>query len=176
VTKPREADKPRPWEIYRKPDGSADKLYEPGWPGTLHDEEVERLQKALSTDPDLARFWGWKPSMKRRATAAVERVAAYGSPDDIALNRKLVREFSKKTLQGNESPAPRVKNAVNPRPPRMGRKKVEGWESEMLRLAGMGVGVHKIAKALQSQYRVAISGPTVAARLRELKGQLRLIS
>jgi hypothetical protein len=40
----------------------------------------------------------------------------------------------------------------------------------MLRLAGAGVGVRKIAKALKGQ-GVSISGPTVSARLRELRGQ-----
>jgi hypothetical protein len=46
----------------------------------------------------------------------------------------------------------------------------------MLRLAASGLGVHKIAKALKSQYGVTISGPTVSVRILELQGQLRLIS
>jgi hypothetical protein len=46
----------------------------------------------------------------------------------------------------------------------------------MLRLAGTGMGVQKIARELQERYGVSISGPTVSARLRELRGQLRLIS
>jgi hypothetical protein len=46
----------------------------------------------------------------------------------------------------------------------------------MVRLAGTGLGVHKIAKALKAQYGVTISGPTVSARLKEMQGQLRLIS
>jgi hypothetical protein len=174
VTKPREAEKP--WMLYKKGEGSRYKLFEPGYAGTLDDKELERLQQALSTDPDLARVWGWRPAMKRRAAVAIERVAMYGSPDDIALNRKLVREFSKKAQQGNESSSPRVKNTGNSRPPRLGRKKVEGWESEMLRLASTGLGLHKIARELKERYGVSISGPTVSARLRELKGQLRLIS
>ncbi|HZA25720.1 MAG TPA: hypothetical protein VFA32_24510 [Dehalococcoidia bacterium] len=174
VTKPREAEKR--WVVYKHKDGSRDKLYEPGWAGTLDDAEVERLQQALATDRDLARWWGWRPRMKRRAVAAIERVASHGDPDNRAHNVKLVREFSKKGQQGNESLSARVKKSVDPgsaRPP--GRRKVESWEAEMLRLAGTGLGVHKIAKALQAQ-GVDISGPTVSTRLRELRGQLRLIS
>ena len=76
ATKTREVQKP--WEIYRKPDGSQDKLYEPGFAGTLDDDEVERLQHALATDTDLAYWWDWRPGMKRRAAAAIERVAAQG--------------------------------------------------------------------------------------------------
>jgi DNA-binding NarL/FixJ family response regulator len=122
--------------------------------------------------------------MKRRAAVAIERVAYNGSPDDIALNRKLVREFSRKAPQGNESSSVCVKKSTSPAPPRLGRRKpvprgaekLESWESEMLRLAGTGLGVHKIARALQAQHGVAISGPTVSIRLRELQGQLRLIS
>jgi hypothetical protein len=124
VTKPKEVEKP--WNIYRKPDGRIDKLYQPGWAGALDDEEVERLQQALSTDPDLARVWGWRPSMRRRAVSAIERVAAYGSPDDIALNRKLVREFSRRPKADNESSSPRVKKEVNPSPPQWDGRRLKG--------------------------------------------------
>jgi hypothetical protein len=80
-----------------------------------------------------------------------------------------------KAQEGHESPGSRVKKSDKPSPPRMGRRKVESWEAEMLRLARTGMGVHKIAKALQSQ-GVEISGPTVSARLKEMQGQLASIS
>jgi hypothetical protein len=166
----------RPWMLYRKPDGSLDKIFQPGWAGELDSSELSRLQQALTTDPDLARVWGWRPSMKRRAAVAIERVAYLGAPDDIALNRRLVREFSRKPKEDHETPPSCVKKAPTPVQPRLGRRKIESWESEMLRLVASGLGVHKIAKALKSQYGVTISGPTVSVRIRELQGQLRLIS
>ena len=113
ATKTRGQDKP--WMVYKKSDGSRDKLYEPGWAGTLDDDEVERLQQALAADKDLAYWWGWRPAgMKRRAVAAIERVAMYGDPDNRSHDVKLVREFSKKAQQGNESPSSCVKKSVDP--------------------------------------------------------------
>jgi hypothetical protein len=165
----------RPWTVYKHKDGSRDKLYELGWAGELTPEEIDCLQDALTKDPGLAYWWGWRPGMKRRAVAAIERVAMNGAPDDRGHNVRLVREAGRRPKVDTESVLARVKKAVIPSPPRMGRRKVEGWESELLRLAGTGMGVHKIAKALQAQ-GVEISGPTVSVRLRELKGQLRLIS
>jgi hypothetical protein len=172
---PKATREARPWDIYRKSDGRIDKLYQPGWAGALDDEEVDRLQQALSTDPDLARVGGWRPAMKRRAAVAIERVAMYGSPDDIALNRKLVREFSKKAQQGNERDSLKVKQSTASASARLGRPRIETWESELLRMASTGLGCKAIAKSLQGQ-EVKISHATVANRLRELKGQLRLIS
>jgi hypothetical protein len=171
-TKAREAE--RPWMVYKQKNGTRDRIMEPGWPGELDSSELSRLQEALIADPDLARVWGWRPTMKRRATAAIERVAYWGSPDDIALNRKLVREFSRRPQEGKESPSVCVKKSTPPAPPHWGRRKVESWESEMLRLSVAGVGVRKIAKTLKAQYGVAISGPTVSAQLRELRGQLMM--
>jgi hypothetical protein len=115
-TKSRGAEKP--WMVYKKKDGSRDKLYEPGWPGTLDDEEIERLQQALVTDPDLAYWWGWRPGMKRRAVAAIERVAMCGDPENREHNRRLVREFSRKAQEGTESQSACVKKSDNPSPPR----------------------------------------------------------
>jgi hypothetical protein len=165
----------RPWDIYKCKDGSRDRIMEPGWAGTLGDDELERLQQALSADSDLARVWGWRPAMKRRAAVAIQRVAMDGSPDDVPLNRRLVREFSKKPQQGNEGGPAKVKQSTAPASARPGRRRIETWESELLRLAATGLGCKSIAKELQGQ-GVAISYATVANRLRELKGQLRLIS
>ena len=162
----------KPWEKYRGEPGWKDLI--PGYAGSLNDDQLAYIQDKLYSDPDLARWWGWRPGMKRRAVAAIERVAMYGDPDNRAHNVKLVREFSRRAPEGHESASPCVKKSDKPSPPRKGRKRVEGWESEMLRLAGTGLGVHKIARALKAQ-GVSISGPTVAARLRELKGQVSLI-
>jgi hypothetical protein len=165
----------RPWMLYKKPNGSTDRIFEPGWAGELGQDELERLQQALFTDPDLARVWGFRPSLKRRAVAAVERVAAWGAPDDIALNRRLVREFNKQAEQGNESGDLKVKQLPAQAPARPGRPRIESWESELIRMAASGMGCKSIAKALQAQ-GVKISHATVANRLRELKGQLRRAS
>jgi hypothetical protein len=165
----------KPWMAYRKPDGSRDKLYEPGWPGELTPEELERLQDALTKDPDLARWWAWRPTMRRRAAAAIERVACYGDPESRQHNVKLVREFSRRATEGNESDSAKVKKSANPVPHvSIGRKRVESWESDLLRMAASGMGVKAIARVLRGQ-GLEISHTTVATRLRELKGQLSLI-
>jgi hypothetical protein len=65
----------RPWMVYKHKDGSRNKLFEPGWGGEITPEETECLQGALAKDPDLARWWGWKPRMRRRAVAAIERLS-----------------------------------------------------------------------------------------------------
>jgi DNA-binding NarL/FixJ family response regulator len=168
-------DVERPWTLYKKADGSTDKLYQPGWAGSLGEDELERLQKVLAADPDLARVWGWRPSMKRRAVAAIERVAYDGSPDDIAHNRKLVRQFSKKAKEGDEAAPSKVKQPITQPPARPGRPRIESWESELLRMAASGMGVKAIAKALKSQ-GVQISHATVANRLREFRGPQRRAS
>jgi hypothetical protein len=93
----------KPWMIYKKSDGSRDKLFEPGWSGSLDGGEVERLQEALAKDPDLAYWWGWKPRMKRRAVAAIERVACFGDPEIRSVNVRLVREAARRAQGGSES-------------------------------------------------------------------------
>ena len=118
----------KPWMTYRKPDGTRDKLYEPGWPGDLGDDEVERLQQALSTDPDLAYWWGWRPSMKRRAVETLRRVALHGDPDCREHNRRLVREAGRhrpepaegRPKAGNESDSVKVTKLTQVSPPRCG--------------------------------------------------------
>jgi hypothetical protein len=168
-------DVERPWMVYKKKDGSTDRIFEPGWAGALGDDELDRLQKALAADPDLARVWGWRPSMKRRAAVAIERVAANGDPENIAYNRKLVRQFSKKVQEDNEGDFPKVKQSIPPAQPRPGRPRIQSWESELLRMAASGMGCKSIAKALQDQ-GVKISHATVASRLREFRGTQRRAS
>lgn len=170
--KPKEVEKP--WRQYRRE--PQHRLLEPGWGGSLDDEEVAYILDRLKADDQLSYWWGFRPRARRRAIEAICKVSQSGDPENRSHNMALVRKAGRGPKADIESAPSRVKNAGNPSPPRMGRKKVEGWESEMLRLASTGVGVHKIAKALKAQYGIAISGPTVAARLRELKGQLRLIS
>jgi hypothetical protein len=163
----------RPWEKHRGTPDWKDLI--PGYAGTLDDDQLAFVQEHLKSDDSLSYWWGFRPGQKRRAAAAVARVTMHGDPDNRAHNVKLVREAGRKPQEGSEGARLCVKKSVAPTPARMGRKKVEGWESEMVRLAGTGMGVQKIARALQAQ-GVEISGPTVSARLRELKGQLTLMS
>jgi hypothetical protein len=106
-TKSRGAEKP--WMVYKHKDGSRDKLYEPGWAGELIPEEIERLQQALTRDPDLSYWWGWRPGMRRRAAVAIERVACYGDPESRSVNVALVREFSRRPKLGDECDSAKVK-------------------------------------------------------------------
>jgi hypothetical protein len=170
-TKARDTEKP--WMVYKKSDRSRDKLFEPGWAGELTEEETERLQEALMSDDQLSYWWGWKPGMKRRAVAAIERVAYFGSPESRAHNVKLVREAGRRPREGNEGGSSRVTKAGAVSPPRLGRPRIESWESEMLRLSSQGCGVKRIAEKLRGD-GVAISHMTVARRLKELRGQLSL--
>jgi hypothetical protein len=84
-------DQGRPWMVYRNPDGSRCTLYEPGWPGSLDESELERLQQALMNDPQLAYWWGFRPGLKRRSAAAIERVAMHGDSDSRSTNVRLAR-------------------------------------------------------------------------------------
>jgi hypothetical protein len=157
-----------PWMVYRKPDGSRDKLYEPGWAGELDSLELSKLQEALSTDPDLAYWWGWRPGMKRRAVDSIKRVAMYGDPESRAHNVKLVREANRRAKADSEDAAVCVTKAVTPPPPRLGRKRIESWETTLLKLANEGKGLRKIAASLQGE-GVEISYRTVGRRLQELR-------
>jgi hypothetical protein len=82
----------RPWEEYRgDPQGH---LLEPGYAGSLADDELVYIQEKLKADPDLAFWWGWRPGQKSRSEAAIRRVAAWGDPDCRATNVKLARSRS----------------------------------------------------------------------------------
>ena len=170
---PKPKEQARPWMVYKKSDGSRDKLYEPGWAGTLDDDEVERLQQALTKDSDLAYWWSWKPGMKRRAVEAIKRVAMHGDPDNRSHNVRLVREAGRRANAGNESSDSCVTKLVAPSRPRLGRRRIETWESTMLRLAKEGLELRAIAERLQAE-GVDISYRTVARRLEEIRGQLQL--
>src|SRR3972149_2078801 len=76
---------PRPWDRYGK-------LMEPGYAGYLDDNELATLQDALLKDKELALWWGWRPSLKRRTEAAIRAVAMYGDPDSRSRNAQLVRQ------------------------------------------------------------------------------------
>jgi hypothetical protein len=163
--------------IYRKEPQY--RLLIPGYGGLLADHEQAYVQDHLQADGALSFWWGWRPSTRRWPLAAIMKVAMLGSMESRSHNVMLVREAGRRPKEGDESGSPCVKNLVKPGPPRLGRREVESWESELLRLAASGLGIHKIAKTLKAQYGVAISGPTVSTRirdLRELQGQLRLLS
>jgi hypothetical protein len=162
--------------VYRKPDGSRNKIYEPGWAGTLGDAEVELLQQALMNDDQLSYWWGFRPRLKRRAGAAIERVAMHGDPENRSHNSRLVREAGRRAKEDNESDSVKVKKQVGGSAPRLGRPRIQSWESTMLKLASDGWGVKRIARQLQGD-GVSISHTTVATRLKELRAlQLPLVS
>jgi hypothetical protein len=89
--------KAKPWDRYAKagagpgPGQLRWKLLIPGWGGHLDDDELDYIVGHLVKDPDLRKWWGMKPSWKRIPEEAVRRLAAEGSEDDQALNRRLAR-------------------------------------------------------------------------------------
>ena len=66
-------------------------LLKSGWAGNLGPDEYEFDRENLSSDPDLAFGWGFKPKGKRRSEDAIRRVAMDGDPDSRTHNLKLVR-------------------------------------------------------------------------------------
>lgn len=166
-------DKPKPWVLYKRKDGSRDKLYEPGYQGELTQEEIELLQDALHRDPDLAYWWGWRPGMKRRAVDSIKRVAYYGDPENRSHNVKLVREANRRAKAGSEDGTVCVTKPVTLPVPRLGRRRIESWESTLLRLANEGLGLRGIAEKLQAE-GVEISYRTVARRLKEIRAYSQL--
>ncbi len=67
------------------------KLLEPGYWGTLEEEELEFIQKALENNPKLSFAWGFQPVQKSRAPEAIRRVAMWGDPKDREINTKVIR-------------------------------------------------------------------------------------
>jgi len=67
------------------------RLLEPGWAGSLTDEELTFIQSKLFTDAILCKQWGFRPSQKTRPEEAIRRVAMDGDPDGTAHNRRLAR-------------------------------------------------------------------------------------
>ena len=67
------------------------KLLEPGYWGSLEDEELEFIQKALENNPKLSYAWGFQPVQKSRAPDAIRRVAMWGDPEDREVNTKVIR-------------------------------------------------------------------------------------
>jgi hypothetical protein len=92
----------RPWDKYRDAPsvpGSGPlhwKLVQPGWGGTLTEEEVQFIQQNLHCDAALAFAWGFRPGQTTRSEAAIRRVAMFGDPDSRATNIKLARSRSDK--------------------------------------------------------------------------------
>jgi hypothetical protein len=171
ATKTRETEKP--WEKYRGEPDWKDLI--PGYAGAVDEQQVAFIQEHLMSDDQLSYWWGWKSrGMKRRAVAAIERVAMLGDPESRAHNVKLVREAGRRAKAGNESDSLKVTKAKAAPSPRLGRPRIAGWESDMLRMAGAGVGVKGIAKKLRDG-GMEISHMTVARRLKELRGQLSLV-
>ena len=66
------------------------KLLEPGYWGTLEEEELEFIQSALQNNPKLSFAWGFQPAQKSRAPDAIRRVAMWGDPKDREVNTKVI--------------------------------------------------------------------------------------
>jgi hypothetical protein len=79
----------KPWHRYRKEKGW--KLLEPGWGGSLDDDEVQFILSRLQADEALSYWWGFRPRTKRRPVEGIKAVAMWGDPDVRARNVKLVR-------------------------------------------------------------------------------------
>ena len=67
------------------------KLLEPGYWGSLQDEELEIIQKALENNPKLSFAWGFQPVQKSRVPDAIRRVAMWGDTKDKEINTKVIR-------------------------------------------------------------------------------------
>ncbi len=67
------------------------KLLEPGYWGSLEDEELEIIQNALQKNPKLSFAWGFQPVQKSRAPDAIRRVAMWGDPKDREVNTTVIR-------------------------------------------------------------------------------------
>ncbi len=67
------------------------KLLEPGYWGSLEDEELEFIQIALQNNPKLSYAWGFQPVQKSRAPGAILRVAMWGDSKDREINTKVIR-------------------------------------------------------------------------------------
>jgi hypothetical protein len=158
---------PKPWRLYKKPDGTRDKLYEPGYIGTPTDEEIEQLQEALYKDDALSYWWGFRPRMKRRPEAALRRVMMHGDPDNRSHNVSLVRQSSRAGKEDAGSLDSCVTKPVTPPSAPLGRKRKETWESTIVKLAREGQSLREIAAHLQGQ-GVDISYRSVSRRLAEL--------
>jgi hypothetical protein len=163
--------KDKPWHQYSRE--AQHRLLEPGFGGSLDDDEVVYILDRLKSDDALSFWWGWKPKAKSRAVEAIRRVAMSGSSEVRSLNVKLVREAGRRPKGGNESDSRRVtiEKGVSPPPPR--RKRIDSWESDMLEMANQGWGVKRIAQKLRER-GMEISHMTVARRLEESRGQLEM--
>jgi hypothetical protein len=79
----------RPWHKYRKEKNW--NLLEPGWAGTLDDDEIQFILNKLQADSVLSYWWGFRPQTKRRPLEAIKAVAMWGSSDVRSENVRLVR-------------------------------------------------------------------------------------
>jgi hypothetical protein len=106
----------KPWYKYKGQPGW--KRLEPGWCGFCYDDDLEYIQQHLMADPQLSYWWGWKPNgMKRRAEAAIRRVAYYGDPECRATNVKLVRQSTRRPNADTDTGSVSVSKVLPPPTP-----------------------------------------------------------
>jgi hypothetical protein len=89
VTAPPKPTRDKPWHQYRREPQY--RLLEPGYAGQLDDGELAYVQARLKADDALSFWWGFRPGQKRRAEAAIQRVAMDGDPETRGNNVKLAR-------------------------------------------------------------------------------------
>ena len=79
----------KPWDKCLKENQG--NLLEPGYAGSLADDELEYIRGKLQQDAALRRWWGMKPSWKRIPEEAIKRVAMDGDPEEQSVNRRLAQ-------------------------------------------------------------------------------------
>ncbi len=99
--KPGKGQQERPWQAYKT--DLQYLLLEPGWGGTLDDDELAYIQEHLKANAALAAWWGFRPKAKRRPLDVIKKVAEHGDADDRSHNRRLARLRSEMPVAGIES-------------------------------------------------------------------------
>jgi hypothetical protein len=82
-------NKDRPWHTYRNEPNW--KLLEPGYAGSLDDDELAYIKEHLKAGDRLSFAWGFRPGQKMRSEAAIRRIAMHANPENRATNVKLAR-------------------------------------------------------------------------------------
>jgi hypothetical protein len=85
--KPKSPDKP--WLQYRRE--AQHRLLEPGWAGSLDDEELAYILDRLKAADQLSYWCGFRPKAKRRSIEAIRKVSQSGDPEIRSHNSRLVR-------------------------------------------------------------------------------------
>jgi hypothetical protein len=102
----------KPWHPYRRE--AQHRLLEPGWAGSLDDEELAYVLDRLKADDSLSFWWGFRPRAKRRSVEAIRKVSQSGDPESRSHNARLVRQAGRGLKAAIESAPTRVKQSISP--------------------------------------------------------------